>query len=137
MSDGISAPVKDLEAKFEARIAGLIEDNLLIPGLVGEILPYKNLKAYLTTNHSIVSVSLNDFASKLQQMELDLRRENSNGLHSLKNELSRLNLEHKKVIAESKEELKNYSLTLVGHVRQEIEKSNSDQKSLQARIQHL
>ena len=112
----------------------MIEDNLVIPGLVGEALPYKNLRAYLTTNHSTVSVSLIDFASKLQQIELDLKRETSDGIQYLKNDLNRLNLEHKKVTAETKEELKQYSLTQVGYVKQEIEKSNSDQKSLQARI---
>ena len=83
----------------------------MIPGLVGEALPYKNLRAYLTTNHSAVSVSLNDFASKLQQIELDLKRETSDGLQYLKNDLNRLTQEHKKVTAETKEELKHYSLT--------------------------
>jgi chromosome segregation ATPase len=70
-------------------------------------------------------------------MELDLKRETSQGVQSLKNDLNRLNIEHKKLASETKEELKHYSLTQVGYVKQEIEKSNSDQKSLQARIQHL
>jgi hypothetical protein len=63
-------------------------------------------------------------------MELDLKRETTQGVLSLKNDLNRLNIEHKKLASETKEELKNYSLTQVGYVKQEIEKSNSDQKSL-------
>ena len=63
-------------------------------------------------------------------MELDLKRETSQGVQSLKNDLNRLNIEHKKLSSETKEELKHYSLTQVGYVKQEIEKSNSDQKSL-------
>jgi hypothetical protein len=63
-------------------------------------------------------------------MELDLKRETTQGVQSLKNHLNRLNIEHKKLASETKEELKHYSLTQVGYVKQEIEKSNSDQKSL-------
>ncbi len=74
LSEGFLAPVKDLETKFEAQFSALIEDNLLIPGLVGDSLPFKNLKAYLTSNHTNVQVTLNDMGTKLQQMELDLKR---------------------------------------------------------------
>jgi hypothetical protein len=44
-------------------------------------------------------------------MELDLKRETTQGVQSLKNDLNRLNIEHKKLASETKEELKHYSLT--------------------------
>jgi len=47
-------PFRKLEEKLENQINNLIEDNLLIPGLVGEHLPFKNLRSYLSSNHTNV-----------------------------------------------------------------------------------
>ena len=75
LTEKISEPMKSLQSSIEASMTNLIEENLIIPGLVGPGSSYKNMKVYLSQNHTKTTNALTEITHKINNIETTAKKD--------------------------------------------------------------
>lgn len=126
-----------LQDAIDAQLKTLIEDNLVIPGLVGPNCAYKNMRSYLTQNHTTVTFQLNEMAQRLNNMDMAIKRESQELTTSFKADVAKLNVERFALAATLRQEISSLGTTQEASLKKEQAKGEDEQRKLLLRIEQL